>query len=320
MFFFRNFIHKFLPGLILVFSTLVFCLFSFTPTVQSLEQTSILQKAGFQEMFYSASAYINPTNAEKKDSFADFSGVFILRKGKMSLASDLYMVLPNFTYDDTLPFYVSAISTLKQGECLVSKNVMELRHIKVGDTLETGVKEEPTMNVVGELPTIRGFESDHHGVVVFGFSGFLENFMRSLKPRYVNFGVRFEEFGLIKIYDSIILKRYLIEEQQRQFVPRFIAGLVVLLGVELILDLLCHHDESRMKRIIVETGGLKRHIFGHMFGYHMLYRFLPVMGLLFIFFFTNLVYIHAALGVVLSYLIALLAMHALEAFLWTWRE
>lgn len=266
MLFFRKFIHLYLPVLLIGLGTLIYCLFSFAPTVNSIAQYSLLTRAKYEEMFYSATPYQNPDNGEKKDAFADFASVTILKAGKMSLASDIYMALPGYTYTETLPFYVSAINSLKEREVLVSENVMELRRLHIGDELTTNDKDDGTFVIAGTLPAIKGFESSHHGIVVMAHNPRMESYLISIKPRYVNFGVHFDNLGMIEVYGNILLKKHLQEKEGAEIVPRMIGLALSTALVNLAVNFLFLRDDYRMKRLRIVNGARKVNIFFYFLG------------------------------------------------------
>ena len=300
MLFFRKFIHDYLPSLLILLGTLVFCLYSFGPVCASINQYTILNKCEYQEKIYADSPYEDPSTGIKQDAFADFATVTIIKAGRYSLSSDIYMVLPGFNYTGVLPFYVSAINELKTGEALVTSNVMGMRHLKVGDTLLTNDKDDGPIKIVGELPAMKGLESEHYGVVVLGHNQHMEDYLRSVKPRYVSFSKKFGAFGPMQIEGNIHLKQREVEKAAFDSFPRYVAGVLVAFLAPLGVGFVFVRDDLRKKRLNRMSGASKWRIFLSFLKEKTLYRFLPPFIVALVFFLLNLDYAAAGAGLLLS--------------------
>ncbi|MBE6135161.1 MAG: hypothetical protein E7179_04035 [Erysipelotrichaceae bacterium] len=320
MLFFRKFIHDYLPSLLIMLGVLVFCLYSFGPVSASLNQYSVLRKCEFQEKVYADLPYENPSTGEKKDAFADFAGISIVKTGKYSLSSDILMVLPGFTYTEVLPFYVSAMNSLNPGEAMVSKNVMGMRRLKVGDTLVTNDKDDGTFKIVGELPAMKGFEHEHYGIVLLGHNAHMEEYLRSVKPRYVSFSKKFGAFGPMQIEGNIRLKSVEIEKAAQESWPRFAAGVLVCLLAPIAVGLVFLKDDQRKKRQFITSGSSRWGVFYRFLLEKGLYRFLPPFLIVLVFFLMNLTYPLAAASMLLAMGLSLLVSIYLQSSVLTWRK
>ena len=322
MLFFRRFIHDLLPSILIGLAVLVFCLFSFASGSSSLTQAQILSSSGYEEMFYSAQPYVEVSTGNKKDTFADFGGLTVYKAGRYSVSSDLYMILPGYSYTEVLPFADPKIGTLQKGECLVAKNVMAMRHLNIGDTLMPGDNEASPLKIVGELAPIKGFAHDYYGVVVFGHDPYLQSLMNTSAPRYASFvPSRVEDFGQIQVlFGSVQPKAKLIDKANREAVPRIIGAYLTTLIAPLAVALLYHRDERRRKANVIASGASKWATLRYFLLYKLLTVFLPVFVVATIFLLTNLVYLSGSLIIFGSLTLVALLVTILESALLTRRS
>ena len=277
----------------------------------------VLRNSSYNEKFYSFSPY----EIEKKDTFADFNTIALLSYGKYSMSCDVYMVLPQYEYTSMLPFYTPAVNTIKRGECLVSKNALELRHAHVGDTLRLkGLEEDSDVKIVGELPSIKGLEHRHHGVIVLGYDKDAEDYLKASRPRYLSFGKDFKNFGLIKIDGNLLLKIRDIEAEERFVYPRMALGLAVIVASQLLIAQLWVIDDAREKRALIITGGRKGNIFRYFFIKKVLQRLLPLSLVFTYFLLTNLSFLMSSLMIFGIFLGVSFILMLFETCVLTWRS
>ena len=319
MLFLRRFIHDILPAILIALGILVFSAFSFGGTSSRLTQYRALLSSGYQEMCYSGLPYADPETGTRENSFADFNGVRILKSGKMSLSSDIYMVLPEYSYTDILPFFDIAMTQVKQGEALVSANVMDLRRLHIGDQLVTNDRDDGEFTIVGTLPSIKGFESAHHGIVVLGYDPQLEAQLIAVKPHYVNFSVRFGSFGFIPIEGNIILKADELSRMKGEILPPLILGGIVGVMAPLLVGLLYTRDYQRKNRLLVESGARTNTIFLHHYGYALLLG-LPAAFVALIFALMHLEFVPGTWMVFALLAGALFLSSTLTALVFSWRS
>ncbi len=291
MLFLRRFFHDVLPGALVFLLTLLFCLFSFADASLELNQASVLSASSYQEMLYSETPY----SLKKEDTFADFASVLLVKKGKFSLSSDIYMVLPDYQYTSALPFYQEGINELKGDECMVSENVMRLRGIRIGDELENDQQKEKKYTVTAVLPAMKGYESEHHGIVVLGHDQYLEDYLCSVKGRYVSFSPHFDDIGMISVYGNIISKKKALGEAQGAASARIIAGALTAGLSILLVSLLYHLDDRRLVSAVYLSGGGKKDAFWALWRRKLLLYVLPVLALGILFASLNNLYLSASM-------------------------
>lgn len=314
MLFFRRFIHDILPAILVGLATLIFCLFSFAKGSASIAQRDTLSHATFSEMFYSEQPYSDPKTMEKSDTFADFAGVMFLKAGDYSMSSDTLMVLPSFRYSPASPFYTRQVETLQEGQCLVSKNVMALRHVKVGDTLFPSDRQAKPLTIIGELPPMKGFEHEHHGVIVMGYDAYMHSFLETASARYVTFSQnKIEDFGQIRVLDRVYYREEFIQKTSEDSVSRMFGACLTPLFAAALVGLLTMRDDIRKKAGLIACGARKKHIFLFFLGNKALVSFAPAVVTSFFFFISNLVYLPGALSLFLIISVSALLMAVLQA-------
>ena len=297
MLFFRRFIHDILPALLVGLAILIFSLFSFAKGAGAITQRETLAHANFTELFYTSSAFVNPKTQERKDTFADFAGVGILKTGERTMASDVFMVMPQYTYDDALPFFDERINSLQKGECLVSSNVMSLRHTKVGDQLTSNDPHMDPVTIKGELIPIQGFENEHFGVIVMGFDLDFLSFLASSKPRYVTFSrERVEDFGQVEVYGRVISKNELVHNASEESIPRMVWAALTPAIACLAVAGLTYRSDKRKKAALIARGAKRKDIYLYFLGNKALFYLVPSLAIGAIFLLLNLDYVFGALA------------------------
>ena len=317
MLFFRRFTHQFLPILLLALSAVAFCLFTFQPLTASINQVQVLSRATYNEMFYST----DPYEVEKKDTFSNLNSLVILTHGKRSMSCDMYMELPSYEYTSALPFYDEAMNTIQKGECLVSENVLSMRHAKVGDMLSyRGIVDKGEVRIAGKLPSMKGYEFDHYGVIVIGYDRDVDLTARATKPRYMTFGKDFKEFGNIHVEGNILAKENDIQREYRIIIPRVTIGIVALIGIQSLIALAWAYDDQKERRAIIISGTKPIDVFWYFCKKKLLYRLLPVAVVFALFLMFNLVYVQAGLVIFGVFALLNIVVSFVETAVLTWRS